>query len=532
MIGLSLIGLGLLATAVGSKDTKGDKADKKPKPKFTISKETTYVTEPRDKDGYIDYAAALNNRMREGVTPDNNANVLLWKALGPQPEGTKVPADFFHWMGIEPPPERGDYFIDLSRYIKEHLKIDGVQQADEIGDQYDRAQERSWKANQFPHIAGWLKVNAKPLALVIQATKRTQYFSPFVPTRMKKRTPGLIDALVPALLKLREFAAVLAARAMLHVGEGRSDEAWQDLLACHRLGRFVARSATIIQGLVGVAIDQVASGADLAFLDGTTLNAKRIKDCLRDLQKLPPMPRMADKVSLGERFILLDFIMMVARARIALDRDLIRYLEGLGGAPKVPDDKAKRILSTIDWDPALRIANEWYDRLAAAMRGKDRASRQQKLEKFRDELTKVKVGFIKSDGLAKVFQEGDPKTKGKVLGDFFVSLAVPAVSKVLKAFDRTEQTQRNLHLAFALAAYEREQGHYPKKLNDLAPKYLAKVPLDLFSGKPLIYRTSKNGYLLFSVGPNGRDDQGRGLYDDPPGDDLSVRMPLPEVPKK
>src|SRR5712664_4809777 len=69
-------------------------ADNEPKPpakkakgKFTVGKDTTYVTGPLDKDGYIDYPAALNERLGKGVTPENNANVLIWKALGPRPEG-------------------------------------------------------------------------------------------------------------------------------------------------------------------------------------------------------------------------------------------------------------------------------------------------------------------------------------------------------------------------------------------------------------------------------------------------------------
>jgi hypothetical protein len=44
-------------------------AAKQKKPNFTIGKETTYVTGPVDKDGYIDYAAALNERLGKGVTP-------------------------------------------------------------------------------------------------------------------------------------------------------------------------------------------------------------------------------------------------------------------------------------------------------------------------------------------------------------------------------------------------------------------------------------------------------------------------------
>jgi hypothetical protein len=62
-------------------------------------------------------------------------------------------------------------------------------------------------------------------------------------------------------------------------------------------------------------------------------------------------------------------------------------------------------------------------------------------------------------------------------------------------------------------------------MEELAPTYLPEVPLDLFSGKSLIYRPAENGYLLYSVGVNRRDDQGRSFEDDPPGDDLPIRMP-------
>jgi len=101
--------------------------------------------------------------------------------------------------------------------------------------------------------------------------------------------------------------------------------------------------------------------------------------------------------------------------------------------------------------------------------------------------------------------------------------------KVQAAADRIEQVENNLQLAFALAAYQREEGNYPATLDALAPKYLKEVPLDLFSGKPLIYQPSEKGYLLYSVGVNGKDEGGRSFDDDPPGDDLVVRMPLPAL---
>ncbi len=58
------------------------------------------------------------------------------------------------------------------------------------------------------------------------------------------------------------------------------------------------------------------------------------------------------------------------------------------------------------------------------------------------------------------------------------------------------------------------------------------MPQDLFSGGPLIYRPSDKGYLLYSIGVNGRDDGGQGYGDGVGTDDLSVRLPLPEPRRK
>src|SRR5436309_13674319 len=102
-----------LAAACPGQDTKGPGTEKLRKPHFTIGKETTYVTEPVDKDGYIDYVTAVNERLRRGVTPDNNAVVLLWKALGPNPGGVAPSPEFFRWLGVPAPPGDGEYHVDV-----------------------------------------------------------------------------------------------------------------------------------------------------------------------------------------------------------------------------------------------------------------------------------------------------------------------------------------------------------------------------------------------------------------------------------
>jgi hypothetical protein len=527
-IGPSLLVLGMLAllgVAAGpalaeQKDNKGDGKKQKGKRNFTIGKETTHVSGPLDEDGTIDYATALNRRLGKGVKPADNAVVLLWKAFGPRPEGGRgMPPDFFKWLGMAEPPARGDYFVDLGRFMKE--RPDPA-----LHDQLGRCGKRPWTAKEYPAIAAWLEANEKPLALVVEASKRPHYFSPLVPGRTGKGRDGLIGVLLPGVQKCRALASALLARALLRVGQGRTADAWQDLLACHRLARLVGRGGTLIELLVGIALDALASKAELAFLDGSKLKAKQTIACLRDLHRLPPMPAVADKVDLGERFMFLDCVMLIQRGGI---ETLAALADGTRA--KRVDPEAQQALDSINWGPALRTGNRWYDRMAAALRVKDRTERERKLEQIEQDLKKLHNQVGGAGGLVKALAAKDTaEGLGQAIGDVLVTMLVPAVGKVQQAGDRAAQIQANLHLAFALAAYHSDHGRYPQKLDELEPKYVKTIARDIFSGKPLTYRPSGKGYLLYSVGVNGRDDGGRGYDDKPPGDDLNVRMPLPGLP--
>jgi hypothetical protein len=496
-----------------------------PRPKIDISKETTYVTGPLDKYGYIDYEAALNDRLGKDIAPENNANVLLWRALGPKPDGKHMPAEFFKRLRMDEPSADGSYFIDLDTLAKDRLKVP-INEIMLLWRERLEASKQPWTEKEHPRIAEWLKINDKPLAIAMEATNRSDYFNPLVCERKDKEPSLLIGALIPGVQKCRELAAALTARAMFHLAEGKTDEAWHDLLACHRLARLVSRSATLIESLVGFAIEQVASNTDLAFLEHAKLTSAQIRERLRDLQILPPMRPVADKIDLGERFMYLDAVQL-------LHREGVKAL-GIDVATLTPEQiKALRI---IKWEDMLRKGNRIYDQMAVAMRLKDRSHRQLAFDKIDEFFVEAKnsndmdvVDFLKL-----LSGELPPdKLVTEKLGNILIGMVAPAARKVQDFFDRSQQVQRNLLVAFALAAYHADHGSYPLKLGDLAPKYLAAVPGDLFSGGPLIYRRSENGYIFYSVGINGKDDGGRFLGDEPPGDDLGARIPAAEAkPKK
>jgi RNA polymerase sigma factor (sigma-70 family) len=524
-------------------------SDEKPKPtrvaprqaksksKFTLANETTGITGPLDKDGYVDYETALNERLGKDVTPLGNANVLLLKALGPHPQGATMPAEFFRWLGVPEPPGRGEYWIDLNRYAREELKLEPGEPINELFDQQGRATQRPWVERDYPQIAAWLKANEKPLAVVVEASKRPDYYNPLVSRKSGEAGRyGLIGALLPNVHSYRELATALCARAMQHAGEGRFEEAWQELLACHRLGRLIARGGILIEFLQGVGISRVASDAELALLDRARPTAQQARAWLRDLQRLPPSPSIADKVDRGERFTFLNTVLLVRRSGIKTLR-LIKYIEEEPGqpGPKEPDPETPQaIIDALDWDMLLRTGNRWFDREVAALRLQDRPARERELQRIDEELQALKTDVGSLGDVIEIIRGGKAPVKevSHRLGDTLPGTFLLPNRRVLRVAERVQQVERNLHVAFALAAYHAEQGRYPEKLDALAPGYLEEIPNDLFSGKGLLYRPSEQGYLLYSVGVSGRDEQGHGSDDTPPGDDLRVRLPLSELKHK
>jgi hypothetical protein len=501
---------------------------KKPAPKVPLGKDTTYVTGPLDADGYVNYEAALNERLDKGIRPESNAMVLVWKALGPTPFGrTHMPPGYFKRLGIDEPPATGDYFVDFETYLKDHVWFAGPVWEPIFKHQRLRAMQRPWTAKDLPVIDGWLEVNEKPLALFRQAAARAEYFNPLMAPADKKGPGGLVNACVPFFLHSYELQAALASRAMLRTAEGRMDEAWQDLLACHRLGRLFARGGTVSEWYAGTRFDRLASEGYIVVLANSKLTAKQIQEFVKAVRALAPLPPVGDKLDLTERFVILD-------AAQQMHRDgPLGYYDVIGvKQPRKVDDTERIALQKSDWAPGLRTMNAWQDRLVAATRLEVRAKRDAALEDCRRDIVDIKAEADEVDDKIDLKKVAAGPAIANCWCRRLLFWSAGTFHRLRNDQDRAEQIERNLHVAFALAAFRADNGRYPAKLGELVPKYLAAVPDDLFSGKALIYKPSPDGYLLYSVGPNGNDDGGRTIDDTPPGDDLAVRVPLPELKSK
>jgi hypothetical protein len=81
-------------------------------------------------------------------------------------------------------------------------------------------------------------------------------------------------------------------------------------------------------------------------------------------------------------------------------------------------------------------------------------------------------------------------------------------------FERHILNLRMPQIGLALAAYRDDHGTFPATLDALAPDYLKSVPVDPFTDQAFCYRRDGAGYVLYSAGFNGKDDDGRSRSDD------------------
>lgn len=115
-----------------------------------------------------------------------------------------------------------------------------------------------------------------------------------------------------------------------------------------------------------------------------------------------------------------------------------------------------------------------------------------------------------------------PRARNKILADFLnVGWFQPAS---LRFNEASAMTRLNLlQLQLALRAYQADRGRFPRTLDELSPDYLKSVPCDVFSdGAPFHYQPSTGGYLLWSVGPDTKNDEARPIAETQEGDSVAV----------
>ncbi len=124
---------------------------------------------------------------------------------------------------------------------------------------------------------------------------------------------------------------------------------------------------------------------------------------------------------------------------------------------------------------------------------------------------------------------------------FLIHAMMPPTARLGAISFRGKATYEATQMILALERCYLDKGDYPTSAEELiSDGYLCKLPLDPFSDKPLVYKKIEDGYTLYSVGPDFKDDGGKSSVDKNGqthkwwGDGDTVFWPIdpPVIPKK
>ncbi len=108
--------------------------------------------------------------------------------------------------------------------------------------------------------------------------------------------------------------------------------------------------------------------------------------------------------------------------------------------------------------------------------------------------------------------------------DMMIGVLLPVFEKADFRAESNRAADGLLCLSFALRAYMLEHGKYPPDLNALIPGYVSALPVDPFATSGTFrYHLKPGGYVLYSIGPDGKDDGGRPGDPSSPDSSASIR---------
>ena len=500
--------------------------------KIIISKETTFVDGPVNPDGTINYIEAINKQFAKDVTSENNAVPILLKALGPSLLSNRIREESLRRLELTAEDIDSDhYFIPW----KERAKINKpaksqaaaacpgkskISSSDKNASLED-VRQMLRKGRVHPELLDWLAANAEALRLVEKATTRPRYYMPMV---SNSDSPAMLYVLLPSVNRYRLVARALVTRAMLKFHEGDVDGAWQDILTTHRLARLVQHGPFLIEQLVAISIDSMAVEGGITLATSGKLTPQKARSMLQDLATLQPIRDAMDSIDCSERFFALDVIMMFSRGQTleygwmlnsnnnnrSWLSDAIKTLGGRIGFRS--GDSPEISFSNLDWNEVLRIVNSWYDRQVKSSRlprFQGKAEAQKALDADIEKLRPLaRQGLTVRWLLLKLGGRPCRTARSREAAKFIIAMLMPSVNRMADIQDAARMKFEVEKTAIALAWFHGEKNRWPAGLGELVPKYLPAVPADCFSRNPLIYRLTKQGYILYSVGINQRDDGG------------------------
>lgn len=104
------------------------------------------------------------------------------------------------------------------------------------------------------------------------------------------------------------------------------------------------------------------------------------------------------------------------------------------------------------------------------------------------------------------------------------TIIIPSLSRSAEFAARADAQHRLIVLGAAMWRYRLAEGSFPADLGKLVPKYLLTVPVDPFTGESLKMAKAQGQIVIYSVGPDLKDDGGKPFDQKTAQGDISLML--------
>lgn len=387
---------------------------------------------------------------------------------------------------------------------------------------------------RWPLAMDYLAACAKPLDLIRQATKRPtlgreltvttdaelavqdqilagvdpkkarQIAAPAVDSAPAEPNPPLVNVLLPHVVYGRRFARILALDTCAATNANDNARAAADLETMFRLAAHMSDNAFLIGGLVELAIHAQARQTLAQILNE---NPSLFTD--------EQLTALAHAASRGPSHVSLD-------GEILWFDDMLQriYSDDGQGDGHLTLEGARLLRSYItSWTSAAQ-ADPWhgvsdkvrdafevpFDSLVGASRKESRELYASMISRTTDyaSLAPWNRPDLSPDAEFEQFLSHGGRNRYTL-----VWILMPALSSAVWKYDMAAQQRDALLAAIACELYKRKFNQYPPSLDSLPISLLAQAPIDLFDGKPLRYTLRDAKPVIYSLGPDRKDDHAR-----------------------
>ncbi len=355
-----------------------------------------------------------------------------------------------------------EYVNAINLYVEEPHNLAGL---------YSYVVQNLW-ISEAKDLLPWLEQNAPAIAALREGAEKPDCMFPL----LKAPDEPMMNLLLPHLSPMRALGRLLVIQGKYFESHGKYREALDNYLVVARMGYHVSRGPMLICGLVGVALDSIATDAIEECILRHDLQTETLSWLLRRVREAPSAAENYGIAISGEKVFGMSVVDDLFENRVSLG-DLVGGQPSLRVALPIGGFKLLGLKAILKSD--FRKYWDWMDKWNALPDHVALRPENMRAEDIIEELPRWSLA----------------------------RMLVPALSRARISFVR-DKALRNLLLAeIGLQIYRKQKGKYPETLVALKG-ILEEIPIDPFINEPLKYKRTEDGFLVYSVNDNLVDDGG------------------------